>query len=91
MNIQDKEIIALWRYGVIAPLIQEISGFSTPSAYFVHVSQHPLTNPVSGVAKVYNKRTIANWYYRYRKMGLDGLMPGDRKDHGLFRALTPEV
>lgn len=91
MNIQDKEIIALWRYGVIAPLIQEISGFSTPSAYFVHVSKHPLTNPVSGVAKVYNKRTIANWYYRYRKMGLDGLMPGDRKDHGLFRALTPEV
>lgn len=91
MNQEEKEKCALWRYGQISPAIYQSHPFKNNSEFFRHLSTQPMIHPVTGKEKFYSARTYAYWFHRYQNMGMDGLLPGDRKDRGLFRALTPQI
>lgn len=91
MNQEEKEVYALWRFGLIAPAIHHNHGFKNNAEFFRHLSAQPLKDPLSGKLRCYSSRTFACWFHRYKNMGLDGLLPGDRKDAGLFRALSPQA
>lgn len=91
MDQLQKEKIAYHRFTLIAPALNNTHGYVSNAEYFRKLSEIPDTNPVTGEKKVYSSRTLCYWYHRYKKMGLDGLIPGDRKDHGLFRALTSDI
>lgn len=91
MNQMQKEKIATQRFTLIAPALNGTHGYDSNSEYFRNLSRIPVICPVTGKEKIYSPRTLAYWLHRYRNMGLDGLMPGDRKDHGYFRALTLEI
>lgn len=91
MNQEERDQIALWRFGIIALVLHGTHGFSTEWAYFNSLSTIPLKNPVTGVSKCFNPKTLVYWKARYKNLGLDGLRPGCRAGKGSFRALTLPV
>lgn len=91
MDQKQKEQIAFQRFSFIAPALNQSHGFASDAEYFRNIAAKPVTCPVTGRQKIYSSRTYIYWLHRYKNFGLDGLLPGDRKDHGLFRSLTPEV
>lgn len=84
------EKIALFRYGLIAPLVLE----PLPRGEFTRRAQEI-------AARTYDiphcRRTSVSvdslrlWALRYRQGGFEALAPQPRQDRGRFRALTPQV
>lgn len=87
----QKEKIAYQRFTLIAPALNGTHGYESNAEYFRNLCQIPVVCPVTGKEKVYSSRTLVYWLHRYKLMGMDGLLPGDRKDHGYFRALTGDI
>lgn len=87
MDQSLKEEAALWKYGLIIPLVNNTHGFDTMNAYCEHVCSQPLTDPISGKAKVYRPNTLKYWYWLYIHYGFKGLYPNARSDLGKFRKL----
>ncbi len=91
MDQMQKEKIAYQRFTLIAPALNKTHGYATNAEYFRKISTLPVTCPVTGRKKIYSARTYIYWLHRYNLFGMDGLLPGDRKDQGLFRSLPPEI
>lgn len=88
MNEQEKEQVALFRYGIIAPIVN--GQVQNASRYFLEQAQRSHDVPYLG-RKNYTHKTFACWLADYRKHGFDGLKPGTRKDQGVSRKLSFEV
>lgn len=82
-----REKIALFRYGLIAPLL---NGQVDRVAYLAETSAKLHQVPVYG-EKTYAAKTILEWLLFYRRKGFDGLKPGTRSDRGKSRTLTAEM
>jgi putative transposase len=84
------EKIALFRYGLIAPLILE----PLPRGEFTRRAQEIAARtydiPHSRRISV-SIDTLRLWALRYRQGGFEALAPQPRQDRGRFRALTPQV
>ena len=91
MNQEEKEKVAIWKFGVISPIVYRRKSDDSRYALSKRIAKTPLTNPVTGTTKVYSPRTLIWWCDCFEKEGLDGLITRSRKDQGLFRALNPEV
>jgi len=81
--------MALFRFSMIAPVIQNTFSDSSASAYFKRVTESPLLRP-DGTEFQYNYKTVERWAWLYRHHGLDGLTPIVRSDKGTTRALSNE-
>jgi transposase InsO family protein len=81
--------MALFRFSMIAPVIQNTYSDSSASAYFKRVTENPLMRP-DGTAFQYCYKTLERWTSNYHKFGLDGLTPKKRNDVGTTRTLTNE-
>lgn len=80
---------ALFRYGVIAPLLDEREDRSLRARMAVLASErHP--HPCRGEIRI-TTRTLWTWLGRFRRGGLDALRPRHRKDHGSLRAVPRAV
>lgn len=79
--------IAHLRFAVIAPVIQELFTEPTKTAYYKKVAKKPLKLP-NGKEIVFNYNTFEKWEARYKRNGMDGLMPKLRSDSGVSRALS---
>lgn len=86
-----REKIALFRYGIIAPLVtaSEISD-KERAGFFRDASLKTYTNP-GGKAVTYSEYTIRRYYQNYQADGLDGLKPERRSDCGHSRKMDDEV
>lgn len=91
MDQTDKEKIALWKFGIIAPVISGTHPFSTNRQFYRHLAEKEFENPVSGVKKSFSWQTFAHWAYEYRSGGFDGLISRPRSDKGTSRTLSPEA
>ena len=71
------EKLALFRYGLIAPLVLEIAArqYDIPDSQRISVSVD----------------TLLEWSLRYRRGGFDALAPKPRQDRGQSRAITPQL
>ena len=78
--------IAHFRFALIAPVIQGLYPDASEAAYYRRVTQDPILRP-DGVSYKYSPDTLERWTGLYRKKGMDGLIPGFRKDKGVSRAL----
>ena len=78
MDDPTRERIALFRYGLIAPLLHDQVG---RGKYVAEISAKQHEVPYYGV-KEYKPKTILEWLLRYRRQGFDGLKPGRRSDRG---------
>lgn len=75
---------ALWRYGIIAPLLHHDD--SDPSLFkmITKLSEKSFIRP-DGQPLQLSPETIRKWLYRYRKGGLESLKDQKRRDKGLSR------
>jgi len=88
MNKKDQksqaEQIALFRYGIIAPVLHDSSMGQT--RYFKDMAQRVFDVPVYG-RKKFNWKTFKSWLCTYRNQGFDGLKPKIRADKGESRII----
>ena len=81
---------AQWRFGLIAPVIQDTYLEVSEIAYYRRITEHPLTRP-DGVEVQLSPSTLQKWTSEYRRYGFDVLIPRERADKGSTRVLTPEA
>ena len=90
MNETLREVIALFRYGVISELVSRPLAPGEKSRLLDKISQQEWTIP--GTSRPTIGRTTANdWVGQYEAMGLDGLKPRPRSDKGTSRAIPGPV
>ena len=91
MTLDQKQQIALFRYGVIAPLE---TGTSDPSIsnneFFRRAAKNTYAGP-DGRPVTVSAATIEKWHRYYKKHGFEGLMPQSRKDEGISRKLDEDL
>jgi len=84
------EKIALFRYGLIAPLVIEV----LPHGEMMHrareIAAHQYEFPNSQRSRV-SPETLLVWARRYRLGGFPALAPKPRSDCGVSRVITPQL
>jgi putative transposase len=90
MTDDKAEKIALFRYGLIAPLVLETlpRGELTRRAMEIAARLYDIPNSTRRQVSV---DTLLEWTLRYRRNGLPALTPKPRQDRGQQRAITPET
>lgn len=86
MNDKDRDNIALFRYGLISPILNE--QVTNQKDYLAEVSSKIHQVPYYG-PKEFAPKTIEGWLRTYRREGFDGLKPKRRSDRGKTRRITP--
>jgi transposase InsO family protein len=84
------EKIAIFRYGLIAPLVLEPLPRGELSRRAEEIAARPYTWPDSQRTSV-SVDTLLVWALRYRTGGLEALAPKPRQDRGQSRAITPQL
>ena len=84
------EKIALFRYGVIAPLVLELlpRGELTRRAEEIACRHYEI--PASRRTSI-SVDTLLDWALRYRNGGFEALAPQPRQDRGQSRTITPQL
>jgi hypothetical protein len=90
MEYNSAQNLAMWRFGLIAPVINGTFDEATKSAYYRKVCADNLTLP-DGMKVSYSPYTLAWWEQLYRKEGFEALMPRRRSDKGYSRKLSIEA
>lgn len=86
MNEKEREQVALFRYGLIAPLF---NGQVNPKEYLQELEGKIHSIPYYGERKIAIK-TIQEWLLHYRRNGFESLKPKKRGDRGNSRRLSPD-
>lgn len=79
----------LFRYSVIAPLINNTNEFNTINEYCDFVASKTY-NFEGRIIKI-TPKTVKNWYYKYKKEGLESLENHKRCDKNNFRKIKNEL
>jgi len=87
-RLKDEDV-ALFRYGVIAPLLLRTKEWGTRAIKLEELTKENWTLPNGQKSKI-PKGTIKDWLRKYNKDGFDGLYPKTRSDKGNSRKLTEE-
>lgn len=90
MTDDEKNRIALFRFGIISDLITGVSECGSKDEYFKSKSEHNWVDMDGRSVKV-SAKTIERWYYVYDKYGFDALKPKGRNDRGRSRKLDDEL
>lgn len=86
MNEKEREQVALFRYGLISPIL---NGQVDQKVYLTDIGAKIHSVPYYGNRK-YAIKTIQEWLLNYRRNGFDGLKPKRRMDKGSSRRLSPD-
>ena len=91
MKQEQKQEIALMRYGAIAPLIAGLDEeYPSQNAFYEEVAAKGIPGP-DGRLRHYAPATIEKWYLNYKKYGFDALVPKARADAGMSRKLDEDL
>ncbi len=91
MKEEERQKIALFRYGIIAPLISETyDEQKSLKEFYLHASQKVYTNPRGEETKI-SESTLERWYYYYKNGGFDALLPQRRSDTGRSRKIDDDI
>ena len=84
------ETVALFRYGLIAPLVLEPlpRGELTRRAREIAARHYDIPHSSRATVCV---ETILDWARRYRLAGFEALAPHGRRDRGVSRIITPQM
>ena len=88
MQEKDRENIALFRYGLIAPLLND--QVESKQDYLAEVCSQIHQVPYWG-PKEYTPKTVEEWLRLYKKEGFDVLKPKSRSDKGQSRSIPYEL
>lgn len=90
MNNNLNEQIALFRYGIIAPLVSGTDNCKSKNEYF-NLHGNKEYRFIDGSSVHVSPGSIERWYYNYQKHGFDGLKMKPRTDVGTTRKLDNEL
>lgn len=90
MDEESKRKIALFRFSLIAPLLNQTFKEATAKAYIEEICARAYDVPIYGT-KEYAPATIKGWLLDYRKHGIEGLYPLTRNDKGKPRSMSEEI
>jgi transposase InsO family protein len=90
MDDAEKEAIALWRLGVLGPLMSARLEHGDRRSYFEQAAARTHERP-NGEHVELSARTIESWYYAYKHGGFKALYPETRSDRGTSRSIRKEV
>lgn len=90
MDDETKTATALFRYGVLGPLVSARLEHGDRVAYFVEAAARRHILP-DGREITLSPRTIEAWFYAYAHGGLAALRPSSRGDVGKSRAIEEEL
>lgn len=90
MDDDDRERIALWRLGVLGPLVSARLEHGDRRACFRDAAARTHEQPDGRLVHL-SARTIESWYYAHRRGGFHALFPEKRSDLGASRAIRAEV
>jgi putative transposase len=90
MDDEARHRVALWRFGVLGPLVSARLGHGDRRAWFRAAAERVHEHPSGRLVRL-SARTIEGWYLAYRKGGLGALEPETRADCGQSRAISGEV
>lgn len=90
MDEQDRQKIALWRLGILGPLISARLLHGDRRDYFQEAAARTQEHPGGRFLRV-TARTIESWYYDYQHGGFAALHPQRRSDQGRSRAIEAKV
>lgn len=88
MQEKDREKIALFRYGIIAPILN--GQVESKQDYLAEICSQVHQVPYRGTRE-YKPKTIEEWLRIYGKEGFDGLKPKSRSDKGQARSIPAEL
>ena len=91
MEEKKKDAIALFRYGIIAPLITQGEVSEKTRRDFLVEASLKRYEYIDGSFKTFSYDTLYNYYKKYRRFGFDGLRPNNRSDDGKSRKIDKEV
>ena len=86
----EKQAIALWRLGVLGPLMSARLEHGDRRAYFAEAASRTHQEPSGHWVKL-SPRTVEAWFYAYKKGGFEALFPQTRCDRNQTRSIRPEV
>jgi hypothetical protein len=84
------EKIALFRYGLIAPLVLESLAHGEFTRRAQEIAARTYEIPYSRRTSV-SVDCLRAWALRYRRGGFEALAPQPRRDRGRSRTLTPQI
>ena len=87
---KDIRSIAEFRFGLVAPVIQNTFPDESIAAYCRRITEKPFVLPGGRTCR-YRAKTIEKWIGQYRKNGIEALTPKRRADLGATRVITPEA
>ena len=90
MDIKSKKELSIFKFSLIAPVVNQTFSASSKMEYFRDVAKLTHKLPCGKNVK-FSSVTIKKWYLDYMKGGLESLEPKKRKDAGMPRVLTVEV
>ena len=90
MNESEKQRLALWRLGVLGPLMSARLEHGDRKKLFEEAAARTHELP-DGRWRKLSSRTIEDWYYTYRKGGFKALFPQTRSDRNTTRSIRPEL
>jgi putative transposase len=90
MDDDARKDVALWRLGVLGPLISARLEHGDRQAYFQSAAERLHQQPDGRLVRL-SPRTIESWYRTWRRGGFSALMPEVRSDRGQSRAIDHEV
>lgn len=90
MTEESREKIALFRYGIISSLVSGIAISTSKKAHLMKLGEREYLHPNGTNIKI-DWKTIEGWYYKYLKLGFEGLKPKERKDKGGARIMDDEI
>ncbi len=88
MEEKEREKVALFRYGLIAPILN--GQVESKQEYLAEICSQVHQVPCRG-AREYKTKTIEEWLRIYGKEGFDGLKPKSRSDKGETRSIPSEL
>jgi len=88
MDKKHRENIALFKFGIIAPVLN--GNTKSQMKYFREVALKKYDVPYQG-EKTFKAETFKTWLKKYRKDGIEGLMPKIRKDKGTSRKIDEQL
>lgn len=88
MEKKKRRDIALFRYGIIAPVLH--GNVAQQMEYFRKVAYRDYEVPHWGKKK-YNPQTFKKWLKQYRRYGFDALIPKERDDKGKSRKIDDHL
>ena len=84
-NLPTPEQIAVaqWRFGLIAPVIQNTYQEVSEMAYYRRITEQPLTHPDGSEVQL-KPNTLQKWTSEYRRYGFEALIPKERESYALW-------